>query len=127
MSAQIRGLARNLKNAPIEAEASARTKFSQKTTASTLVPVLQLQIIAKTNVPTIIPPGKNPMLFIENNLYNSKSLLSATSVSKYDANAPVQCELNTVTSQDPQEHSLGNGTSNFTMPLLTFDPSFQHA
>ncbi|CAG2232652.1 unnamed protein product [Mytilus edulis] len=115
MSAQLRRSARKRKNLPIVAAASARKKANQRVPDTMSVPAPQLPTVVTGTpfIPVTSSTGTYPMLFSQTGagIYTSAN----------------QRECNTVTSQDPPEHSLGNtnGASSFTMPFSTFDHPIQ--
>ncbi|CAC5389834.1 unnamed protein product [Mytilus coruscus] len=133
MFAQLRWSARKRKNMPIVAAASASKKANQRVPATTSVPAPQLPTVDSAIIPAISSAGIYPMLYSQTGagLYNSAGTCPVASMSTANtplySRVPDQRELNTVTSQDPPEHSLDNtnGTSNLTMPLSTLDHPIQ--
>ncbi|CAG2258146.1 unnamed protein product [Mytilus edulis] len=137
MSAQLRRSARKRKNLPIVAAASARKKANQRVPDTMSVPAPQLPTVDTGTpfIPVTSSTGTYPMLISQTGagIYTSASTgpvdLTSTANTLLYSRVPLpdQREYNTVTSQDPPEHSLGNtnGASNFTMPFSTFDHPVQ--
>ncbi|VDH91302.1 Hypothetical predicted protein [Mytilus galloprovincialis] len=137
MSAQLRRSARKRKNLPIVAAASARKKANQRVPDTMSVPAPQLPTVDTGTpfIPVTSSTGTYPMLISQTGagIYTSASTgpvdLTSTANTLLYSRVPLpdQREYNTVTSQDPPEHSLGNtnGASNFTMPFSTFDHPIQ--
>ncbi|CAC5421071.1 unnamed protein product [Mytilus coruscus] len=135
MSAQLRLSARKRKNLPIVAAASARKKAYQRVPATMSVPAPQLPTVDTVTpfIPVTSSAGTYPMLFSQTGagIYTSASTgpvdLTSTADTLLYLRVPDQREFNTVTSQDPPEHYLGNtnGASNFTMPFCTLDHHIQ--
>ncbi|XP_063410323.1 uncharacterized protein LOC134693430 [Mytilus trossulus] len=137
MSAQLRRSARKRKNLPIVAAASARKKANQRVpdTMSVTAPQLPTVDTGTPFIPVTSSTGTYPMLFSQTGagIYTSASTgpvdLTSTANTLLYSRVPLpdQRVCNTVTSQDPPEHSLGNtnGASSFTMPFSTFDHPIQ--
>ncbi|XP_063413181.1 uncharacterized protein LOC134695724 isoform X2 [Mytilus trossulus] len=137
MSAQLRRSARKRKNLPILAAASARKKVNQRVpdTMSVTAPQLPTLDTGTPFIPITSSTGTYPMLFSQTGagIYTSASTgpvdLTSTANTLLYSRVPLpdQRVCNTVTSQDPPEHSLGNtnGASSFTMPFSTFDHPIQ--
>ncbi|CAG2229749.1 unnamed protein product [Mytilus edulis] len=116
MSAQLRRSARKRKNLPIVAAASARKKANQRVpdTMSVTAPQLPTVDTGTPFIPVTSSTGTYPMLFSQTGavIYTSAStgpvdLTSTANTLLYSRVPPDQRECNTVTSQDPPEHSLG--------------------
>ncbi|XP_063433757.1 uncharacterized protein LOC134715486 isoform X2 [Mytilus trossulus] len=118
MSAQLRRSARKRKNLPIVAAASARKKTNQRVpdTMSVTLPQLPTVDTGTPFIPITSSTGTYPMLFSQTGavIYTSAStgpvdLTSTTNTLLYSrVPLPDQRVCNTVTSQDPPEHSLGD-------------------
>ncbi|CAC5375872.1 unnamed protein product [Mytilus coruscus] len=138
LSAQLRRSARKRKNLPIVAAASARKKANQRVPTTTSEPAPQLPTVDTVTpfipiIPVTSSAGTYPMLYSQTGagIFTSASTCPVDSTSTANtllySRIPAQREFNTVTSQDPPEHSLGNtnGASNFTMPFSTIDHPIQ--
>ncbi|XP_071155437.1 uncharacterized protein [Mytilus edulis] len=118
MSAQLRRSARKRKNLPIVAAASARKKANQRVPDTMSVPAPQLPTVDTGTpfIPVTSSTGTYPMLISQTGagIYTSASTgpvdLTSTANTLLYSRVPLpdQREYNTVTSQDPPEHSLGD-------------------
>ncbi|CAC5372846.1 unnamed protein product [Mytilus coruscus] len=102
---------------------------NQRVPVTTSVPAQQLLTVDSAIIPTTSSAGIYPMLYSQTGagLYTSARTCPVASMSTANtllySRVPAQREFNTVTSQDPSEHSLGNinVTSYFTMSFSTLD------